>query len=76
MMREMILALPPLKHPPEVVHSTIWVNLTPIQMVFAAVCLVLVLWLAYRIGMVILRLVLGFLFLGLVAYGFYYLFFR
>jgi hypothetical protein len=48
--------------------------LTPVQTVLAVVCLVLVLWLAYRIGIVILRLVAGFLFLGLVAYGFWYLF--
>ena len=50
--------------------------LTPAQTVIAAVCLVLVLWLAYRIGVVILRIVAGFLFMGLVAYGIWVLFIK
>jgi len=50
--------------------------LTTFQMTIAAVCLVLLLWVAYRIGRVILRLVAGLLFLGLVAFGIWYLFIR
>jgi len=60
----------------KVVHQSFAVNLTPTQMVIGAVCLVLVLWLAYRIGRVILRLAFGLLFLVLVAYGIWYLFLR
>ena len=61
----------------QTVQQTVGISgppLTPVQSGVAVVCLVLVLWLAYRIGTVILRLVAGFLFLGLVAYGFWYLF--
>ena len=68
---------PPHRTHVQSVQQTIGISgppLTPIQMVFATVCLVLVLWLAYRIGVVILRIVAGFLFLGLVAYGIWYLF--
>lgn len=50
--------------------------LTPAQTVVAVVCLVLLLWVAYRIGKVILRLVAGMVFLGLVVYGIWYLFNR
>ena len=50
--------------------------LTPFQMTIAAVCLVLLLWVAYRIGRVILRLVAGLLFLGLLVFGIWYLFIR
>ena len=50
--------------------------LTPVQTAIAAVCLVLVLWLAYRIGVVILRIVAGLLFLGLIAYGLWFLFIK
>lgn len=67
----------PQKAHEQVVQQTIGISgppLTPTQMVIAAVCLVLVLWLAYRIGVVILRIAAGFLFLGLVAYGIWYLF--
>ena len=51
-------------------------TLSPMETLFAVVCLVLVLWLAYRIGRVILRLVAGFLFLGLVVYGFWFFFMK
>ena len=50
--------------------------LTPLQMLAGAVGLVLLLWVAYRIGVVILRLVAGMLFLGLAVYGIWYLFIR
>ena len=50
--------------------------LTPFQMVIGAVCLMLLLWLAYRIGKVILRLVAGMLFLGLLVFGIWYLFIK
>lgn len=50
--------------------------LTPVQTFFAVVCLVLVLWVAYRIGVVILRLVAGLVFIGLAAYGIWYLFIK
>jgi hypothetical protein len=50
--------------------------LTSFQMIAGAVCLVLLLWVAYRIGVVILRLVAGMLFLGLLVYGIWYLFIR
>jgi hypothetical protein len=60
----------------KVEHSSFSMELTATQMVIAAVCLVLVLWLAYRIGKVILRLAFGLLFIGLVIYGIRYLFFR
>jgi hypothetical protein len=56
--------------PPEVSH------LTTFQMIIAGVVLFLVLWLAYKIGKVILRIVAGLLFVGLVGYGIWYLFFR
>jgi len=63
-------------------HSTTSVTrvsgppLTPFQMTIAAVCLVLLLWVAYRIGRVILRLVAGLLFLGLLVFGIWYLFIK
>jgi hypothetical protein len=50
--------------------------LTPLQTGIAAVGLVLLLWLAYRIGKVILSLVAGLLFLGLMVFGIWYLFIR
>lgn len=48
--------------------------LTPFQTVLGVVSLVLLLWLAYTIGKVILRLVAGILFLGLLVFGIWYLF--
>jgi len=50
--------------------------LSPLQMTLAAACLVLLLWVAYRIGVVILRLVAGLLFLGLLVFGAWYLFIK
>jgi hypothetical protein len=50
--------------------------LTPVQMLLGAACLLLLLWVAYRIGKVILRLVAGLLFLGLLAFGIWYLFIK
>jgi len=50
--------------------------LTPFQMTIAAVGLVLLLWVAYRIGKVILRLVAGLLFIGLLVFGIWYLFIK
>jgi hypothetical protein len=50
--------------------------LTHVQMAVAAVGLVLLLWVAYRIGRVILRLVAGLLFLGLLVFGIWYLFIK
>lgn len=56
--------------PPEIHH------MTPVQMVLFGLLLLVVLWVAYRIGIVILRIVAGLLFLGLAGYGIWYLFFR
>ena len=50
--------------------------LTPLQMTIGVLCLVLLLWVAYRIGRVILRLVAGLLFLGLLVFGIWYLFIK
>jgi hypothetical protein len=50
--------------------------LAPWQMAVAAVALVLLLWVAYRIGKVILRVVAGLLFIGLLAFGIWYLFIK
>jgi len=50
--------------------------LTPFQTVLAVIGLVLLLWVAYRIGKVILRLVAGLLFLGLLVFGIWYLFIK
>ena len=61
---------PPHTLPPEVNH------LTPFQMIIAGAVLLLILWLAYKIGVVILRIVAGLLFLGLIGYGIWYLFIR
>ncbi len=60
----------PRQVPPEVTR------LTPAQMAIGAVLVLLVLWLAYRIGQVILRIVAGLLFMGLAGYGIWYLFIR
>jgi len=65
-----------LPHPPHPLPPPAVTQLSPIQMVIAAVALFLVLWLAYRIGTVILRLVAGLLFLGVAGYGIWYLFLR
>jgi hypothetical protein len=50
--------------------------LTPLQTAIAVAGLLLLLWLAYRIGKVILRLVAGLLFLGLLVFGIWYLFMK
>ena len=50
--------------------------LTPWQMGLAAACLLLLLWVAYRIGKVILRLVVGLFFLGLLVFGIWYFFIK
>ena len=50
--------------------------MTPFQTTVAVVCLLLVLWIAYRIGKVILRLVAGLLFIGLLGFGIWYLFIK
>jgi hypothetical protein len=50
--------------------------LTPFQTGIAVLALVLLLWVAYRIGVVILRLVAGLFFLGLLLYGVWYLFIK
>ncbi|BDU72472.1 hypothetical protein [Mesoterricola silvestris] len=50
--------------------------MTPTQTVIAVILLVLVLWVAYRIGKVILQVVAGLLFLGLAGYGIWYLLIR
>lgn len=50
--------------------------LAPWQMAVAAAALVLLLWVAYRIGKVILRVVAGLLFIGLLAFGIWYLFIK
>lgn len=51
-------------------------HLTPLQAALAVVLILLALWMAYKIGVVILRVVAGLLFLGLAAYGIWYLFLR
>jgi hypothetical protein len=71
-------------HPATPVHGTEVIHvaavsgpaLTPGQTVVAIVCLVLLLWVAIRIGAVILRLVVGLLFLGFLLYGVWYLFIK
>jgi hypothetical protein len=50
--------------------------LTRLQTVLLAIGLLLLLWVAYRIGKVILRLAAGLLFLGLLVFGIWYLFFK
>lgn len=50
--------------------------LTPFQTAMGALALVLLLWVAYRIGRVILRLVAGLLFLGLLVIGVWYFFIK
>ncbi len=50
--------------------------MTPAQTAIAVILLLLVLWIAYRIGKVILRVVAGLLFLGLAGYGIWYLLIR
>jgi hypothetical protein len=50
--------------------------LTPFQTTIAVVGLVLLLWVAYRIGRVILRLVAGLIFLGLLVFAVWYLFIK
>jgi hypothetical protein len=50
--------------------------LAPWQMAAAAAALVLLLWVAYRIGRVILRIVAGLVFLGLLVFGIWYLFIK
>jgi len=50
--------------------------MTPFQMTLAVIGIVLLLWVAYRIGKVILRLVAGLLFLGLLVFGIWYLFIK
>ena len=50
--------------------------MTPVQILVLLAILFLALWLAYRIGRVILRLAVGLVFLGLVAFTFWYLFLR
>lgn len=41
-----------------------------------AAALVLLLWIAYRIGRIVLRVLAGLLFLGLLGYGVWYFFLR
>ena len=50
--------------------------LTPVQTAGAAVFLLLLLWVAYRIGKMVLRVVAGLLFLGLLGGGIWYLFIK
>ena len=50
--------------------------LTPLQTAALAVFLVLLLWVAYRIGKAVLRVVAGLLFLGLTATLIWYLFIK
>lgn len=50
--------------------------MTTTQTVIAVILLLLVLWVAYKIGKVILRVVAGLLFLGLAGYGIWYLLIR
>jgi len=50
--------------------------MTTTQTVIAVFLLLLVLWVAYKIGKVILRVVAGLLFLGLAGYGIWYLLIR
>jgi hypothetical protein len=50
--------------------------LTLWQWVALAVGLMLLLWVAYRIGRVILRLMVGLFFFGLLVFGIWYLFLK
>ena len=68
--QEPLVNPPPPAPPPQLAH------LTPTQTAIAAVVIVLALWLAYKIGKVILRIVAGLLFLGLVGFGIWYLFIK
>ncbi len=61
-------------HPPAVPQHL--PPMTPTQTVIAVILLLLVLWLAYKIGKVILRVVAGLLFLGLAGYVIWYLLIR
>lgn len=47
-----------------------------LKVVILVSILVLVLWVAYRIGKVVLRILAGLLFLGLAGYATWYLFLR
>ncbi|MBP1626120.1 MAG: hypothetical protein H6Q00_595 [Holophagaceae bacterium] len=47
-----------------------------LQLILLLIGTVLVLWVAYKIGQVILRLALGLAALGLIAYGIWYFFVR
>lgn len=46
------------------------------QTVLVVLLILLLLWVAYKVGKVILRVVAGLLFLGLACYGIWYLFIR
>jgi len=50
--------------------------MTTPMLILTAVGAALVLWIAYKIGQVILRLALGLAFLGLIAYGVWYFLLR
>ena len=58
-------------HPPALPSQVS--HLTPVQTAIVVVAAFLALWLAYKIGKVILRIVAGLLFLGLAAFGIWYL---
>lgn len=46
------------------------------QLVLGVLALVLVLWIAYKIGKIVLRILAGLLFLGLVGYALWYFLLR
>ena len=50
--------------------------MNPLQIVILVSLLVLVLWVAYKIGKVVLRILAGLLFLSLALYAVWYLFLR
>lgn len=50
--------------------------MSPLNTLLAVLALVLILWIAYKIGKILLRILAGLLFLGLLGYGVWYFFLR
>ena len=50
--------------------------MSPIKILIILTALFLALWVAYRIGKVILRVAVGLAFMGLIAFAFWRFFFR
>lgn len=50
--------------------------MSPLNVLLAVLALVLILWIAYKIGKILIRILAGLLFLGLLGYGVWYFFLR